>query len=82
MVPFEPEALPRLDGTSVFIGAGRTDQIAPASQAIVVASIPLAREDATVDAHNHRNPADRNKLKALGSVTRFVFEEISRHETS
>jgi predicted esterase/catechol 2,3-dioxygenase-like lactoylglutathione lyase family enzyme len=28
MVPFEPEALPRLDGTSIFIGAGRSDPIA------------------------------------------------------
>ena len=29
MVPFEPETLPRLDGTSIFIGAGRADPIAP-----------------------------------------------------
>jgi glyoxalase family protein len=33
MVPFEPEALPRLDGTSVFIGAGRSDSIATPQQA-------------------------------------------------
>jgi predicted esterase len=25
MVPFEPESLPKLEGTSVFIGAGRND---------------------------------------------------------
>jgi predicted esterase/catechol 2,3-dioxygenase-like lactoylglutathione lyase family enzyme len=33
MVPFEPEALPRLDGTSIFIGAGRSDPIATPQQA-------------------------------------------------
>jgi predicted esterase/catechol 2,3-dioxygenase-like lactoylglutathione lyase family enzyme len=33
MVPFEPEALPDLTGTAVFIGAGRADPIAPAAQA-------------------------------------------------
>ena len=32
MVPFEPEELPDLAGTSVFIGAGRNDPIAPAEQ--------------------------------------------------
>jgi predicted esterase len=32
MVPFEPEALPDLTGTSVFIAAGRADPIAPAAQ--------------------------------------------------
>jgi predicted esterase len=33
MVPFEPERLPNLEGTSVFVGAGRNDPIAPAAQA-------------------------------------------------
>ena len=33
MVPFEPDVLPQLDGTSVFIGAGRSDPIAPPAQA-------------------------------------------------
>jgi predicted esterase/catechol 2,3-dioxygenase-like lactoylglutathione lyase family enzyme len=32
MIPFEPDALPDLGGTSVFIGAGRSDPIVPASQ--------------------------------------------------
>ena len=39
MVPFEPEALPRLDGTSVFIGAGRTDPIATPAQAERLATL-------------------------------------------
>jgi predicted esterase/catechol 2,3-dioxygenase-like lactoylglutathione lyase family enzyme len=33
MVPFEPDALPELAGTSVFIGAGRADPLVPAVQA-------------------------------------------------
>ena len=39
MVPFEPETVPRLDGTSVFIGAGRADAIAPAAQAERLAAL-------------------------------------------
>jgi phospholipase/carboxylesterase/glyoxalase family protein len=33
MVPFEPEPLPDLGGTSVFIGAGRTDRMSPPEHA-------------------------------------------------
>ncbi len=33
MMPFEPETLPDLAGTTVFIGAGRSDPIAPPAQA-------------------------------------------------
>src|SRR2546422_1114596 len=33
MVPFEPDRLPDLTGTSVFIGAGRADSMAPPAQA-------------------------------------------------
>jgi predicted esterase len=32
MVPFEPEPLPSLSGTAVFIGAGRTDPLVPVAQ--------------------------------------------------
>jgi phospholipase/carboxylesterase/glyoxalase family protein len=39
MVPFEPETLPRLDGTAVFIGAGRSDPIAPPLQAERLAAL-------------------------------------------
>jgi predicted esterase len=39
MVPFQPEALPDLRGTSVFIGAGRSDPIAPAQQVNELASM-------------------------------------------
>ena len=39
MIPFEPEAVPRLEGTSVFIGAGRTDPIVPVAQVERLASL-------------------------------------------
>jgi predicted esterase/catechol 2,3-dioxygenase-like lactoylglutathione lyase family enzyme len=39
MVPFEPQTMPRLDGTSIFIGAGRSDPIAPPLQAERLASL-------------------------------------------
>jgi predicted esterase len=32
MLPFEPESLPDLTGTDVFIGAGRTDPLVPVGQ--------------------------------------------------
>jgi predicted esterase/catechol 2,3-dioxygenase-like lactoylglutathione lyase family enzyme len=32
MLPFEPERVPSLGGTSVFVGAGRTDPMVPAEQ--------------------------------------------------
>ena len=32
MIPFEPDPLPKLKGTSVFVGAGRADTMVPATQ--------------------------------------------------
>jgi phospholipase/carboxylesterase len=32
MLPFEPEQVPSLAGTSVFVGAGRSDPLVPAAQ--------------------------------------------------
>jgi predicted esterase/catechol 2,3-dioxygenase-like lactoylglutathione lyase family enzyme len=53
MVPFEPESPPRLDGTPVFIGAGRTDAIAPPAQAERLAQI---LREAGADVHVHWDP--------------------------
>jgi predicted esterase len=39
MLPFEPETLPDLTGTGVFIGAGRIDPLVPAAQAERVADV-------------------------------------------
>jgi predicted esterase len=50
MVPFEPDALPDLAGTSVFIGAGRADPIAPAGQADRLAEL-LRQAGADVTLH-------------------------------
>ena len=50
MVPFEPEAPPDLTGTSVFIGAGRADPIAPPAQVEHLADL-LRRGGAAVTVH-------------------------------
>jgi len=50
MVPFEPATLPDLTGTSVFIGAGRADSIAPPAEAEHLAEL-LRRAGAAVHIH-------------------------------
>jgi len=50
MVPFEPDPLPDLTGTSVFIGAGRADSMAPPAQAEHLADL-LRRAGAAVTLH-------------------------------
>ena len=50
MVPFEPETLPDLTATSVFIGAGRADSIAPPAQTEHLAEL-LRRAGAAVHIH-------------------------------
>jgi hypothetical protein len=50
MVPFEPDPRPDLTGTSVFIGAGRADAIAPAAQAERLAEL-LRQAGASVTLH-------------------------------
>jgi predicted esterase len=50
MVPFEPDALPDLTGTPVFIGAGRADSIAPPAQTERLAEL-LRRAGADVTVH-------------------------------
>jgi phospholipase/carboxylesterase/glyoxalase family protein len=50
MVPFEPQTLPALSGTAVFIGAGRNDAMVPIDQTKRLASI-LERSGASVTTH-------------------------------
>lgn len=50
MVPFEPVGSPNLAGTSVFIGAGRTDPIVPVAQAERLAEL-LRQAGAAVTLH-------------------------------
>jgi phospholipase/carboxylesterase len=52
MVPFEPDAPPDLNGTGVFIGAGRTDPIAPPDHAERLAAL-LRRAGADLTLHWH-----------------------------
>lgn len=53
MVPFEPDILPGLAGTSVFIGAGRADPLVPPAQAERLAEL-LRRAGADVTLHWER----------------------------
>ena len=50
MVPFEPDPLPDLKGTAVFIGAGRHDPMVPAQQTERLAAL-LRRAGADVTVH-------------------------------
>ena len=50
MVPFEPDALPNLTGTSVFIGAGHTDTMVPQSEVMRLTEI-LSGAGADVTLH-------------------------------
>ncbi|HMC54597.1 MAG TPA: VOC family protein [Gemmatimonadaceae bacterium] len=50
MVPFEPQPLPKLDHTAVFIGAGRSDSMVPMEQTERLASI-LQRSGASITTH-------------------------------
>jgi predicted esterase len=50
MVPFEPSTPPELDGTSVFIGAGRADTMVPQGQVMRLAEI-LREAGADVTLH-------------------------------
>jgi predicted esterase len=53
MLPFEPDVLPDLSGTSIFIGAGRADPIAPPEQVEQLAEI-FRQADADVTVHWER----------------------------
>jgi predicted esterase/catechol 2,3-dioxygenase-like lactoylglutathione lyase family enzyme len=50
MVPFEPDPLPDLKGTAVFVGAGRSDPMVPAPQTERLAEL-LRRSGADVTVH-------------------------------
>lgn len=70
MVPFEPDAFPDLAGTSVFIGAGRADPIAPAAQAERLAE--LMRE-AGADVTLHWQPGGHTITKdELEAARRWI----------
>ena len=76
MVPFEPETVPRLEGTSIFIGAGRNDQIAPAAQAERLA---VLFQEAGADVTLHLEPGGHSLTRAELAAAR---EWIARCLTS
>lgn len=80
MVPFEPAALPHLDGTPVFIGAGRSDPIAPPAQAERLAEL---FRSAGADVHLHweagGHALTRGELDAAGEwIVRCLTSSAGR----
>jgi predicted esterase len=53
MLPFEPETVPSLAGTSVFVGAGRNDPLVPAEQ---VERLAMHLREAGADVTVHWSP--------------------------
>ena len=75
MVPFEPDSLPDLDGTSVFIGAGRNDPIAPAEQVErLAAMLREAGADVTVFWQHAGHTVTKEELDA---AQRWMAERIT-----
>ena len=75
MVPFEPDALPDLAGTPVFIGAGRNDPIAPAEQVDRLAAILReAGADVTVFWQHAGHTITNDELEA---AQRWMAERIT-----
>lgn len=75
MVPFEPDSLPDLDGTSVFIGAGRNDPIAPAEQVErLAAMLREARADVTLFWQHAGHTVTKDELEA---AQRWMAERIT-----
>ena len=75
MVPYEPEELPNLEGTSVFIGAGRSDPIAPAAQVERLASM---LRDAGADVVVHWQNAGHTVTKdELDAAQRWMARRIT-----
>jgi predicted esterase/catechol 2,3-dioxygenase-like lactoylglutathione lyase family enzyme len=80
MVPFEPDALPHLDGTPIFIGAGRNDPIAPPAQAERLAEL---FRSAGAEVHLHWEPGGhaltRGELDAAGEwIVRSLTSSAGR----
>ncbi len=75
MLPYEPEALPDLSGTSVFIGAGRTDPVAPAEQVERLATV-LRKTGADVTLH-WQNAGHTITKDELDAAQRWMAQRIT-----
>lgn len=79
MVPFEPETLPDLTGTSVFIGAGRVDPIVPIAQSERLAA--LLREGGA-DVTVHWEPGGHTITpKEVDAAQRWLMSHLSEPST-
>lgn len=77
MLPFEPETLPDLHGTAVFIGAGRTDPIAPAEQAERLAEVLRA---AGADVTLHWTPGGHGITKGeVDAAREWISQCLTAH---
>jgi predicted esterase len=75
MLPYEPDALPDLGGTAVFIGAGQNDPIAPAEQVERLASmLREAGADVTVHWQNAGHTVTKDELDA---AQRWMSQRIT-----
>ena len=79
MVPFEPDELPRLAGTPVFIGGGRTDPIAPAAQTERLARLLT---DAGSDVTLHWEPGGHSLSdREVEAARRWIAQRIMENRT-
>jgi predicted esterase/catechol 2,3-dioxygenase-like lactoylglutathione lyase family enzyme len=80
MLPYEPETVPNLVGTDVFIGAGRTDPIAPAVQVERLAELlRTAGADVTVYWQNAGHTVTKDELDA---AQRWTAERLTSRATA
>lgn len=74
MVPYEPDSLPDLAGTSVFIGAGRNDPIAPAEQ---VERLEAMLREAGADVTAHWQNAGHTVTKdEIDAARRWIAQRV------
>jgi predicted esterase len=75
MVPYEPDTLPNLEGTAVFIGAGRNDPIAPAEQAERLADLlRRAGADVVLQWQNAGHTVTKDELDA---AQRWIAQHLT-----
>ena len=75
MVPYEPEPLPDLTGTAVFVGAGRNDPIAPPEHAERLAALlRQSGADVTMQWHNAGHTITNEELAA---AQRWIVQSLT-----
>jgi predicted esterase/catechol 2,3-dioxygenase-like lactoylglutathione lyase family enzyme len=82
MVPFEPDVLPKLSGTPVFIGAGRADPIVPPAQSERLAALLTdAGADVTLQWQPGGHALSESEVEAARLwITRCLLTDRASHE--